>query len=397
MILTSSTDPGGLVGEPRSIIPLRLDKASRELINQAVPNAVSIQVAELDKGLSGATVWLTEWSMKHGVRSAPHVMKIDAFKKLSDEKRRVDEYVAGVDPATGHIALFGPVDADTSGEPERGLLRQAYIGASQTGPISLRAWIRQFTDGGLRLSSEAIERAQKAVRAKVSQLYTKRMQLWYEASRAAGAYSEGSIAQELTRRMRHRDKLTAMVQTLGSIGIAQSLEQRRLASYEETHETIGRLLERHDQFPYGLIHGDLHSQNVLIHNDDQIHLIDFAWAGYGWRALDFLMLECSLKFLVAPNDAGIDDLLEAERLLDERTGEHETFQELDSRICGAELRIITAAVAEIRRLAHALSAVRDQDQYRRGLIAMSAMLGGFPQLHRSFLIHSLCYHVSRFR
>ncbi len=131
----SATNPNDLSGfssvpqptgsTPASIIPLGLDEVSRRLIYRAVPNALSIQVAPLDKGLSGATVWLTEWSMQYGVRSAPHVLKIDTYEKLQAEKQRVDEYVAAVDPATGHIALFGPESPDTAGQPARGLLRQA--------------------------------------------------------------------------------------------------------------------------------------------------------------------------------------------------------------------------------------------------------------------------------
>jgi hypothetical protein len=390
---STSSDDSHLSGSSQSpsIIPLGLDEPARRLIYQAIPNAVSIRVAPLDKGLSGASIWLTEWSMHHGVRSAPHVLKIDDYAKLQEEKRRVDEFVSAADPAMGHIALFGPVDSDSA--PARGLLRQAYIGNSAAGPISFRNWVDKQIKDLTPLTVSGIEAAQQAVARKVEQLYCDRMKHW--RSESLQSSQPGTIREQLSRRLKHLETLRVTIELLGAEGLNQSLEHHELPRYGDVLTMIDPLLSQEDQFSYGLIHGDLHSQNVLVDDRDDLHLIDFAWAGYGWRAVDFLMLECSLKFLVAPNDAGVSDLLELERLIDSETSKDPKFESLDNRICGAELRIIASAVRKIRELALAGSAVHNLDQFRRGLIALSATLGGFPQLHRSFLVHSICYHASR--
>jgi hypothetical protein len=216
-----------------SIIPLGVDEASRKLIYQAIPNAISIRIAPLDKGLSGATIWLADWSMHHSVRSAPHVLKIDAFEKLQEEKRRVDDYVAAVDPSTGHIALFGPVDGETSGEPARGLLRQGYIGNAANGPISLRNWMQRLTSNGGNSfsSSAAIEDAQRSARARIKQLYRERMQLWHTGPLASEERHCGNIRNELSRRLKHFNKLTTMIQALGSRGIEESLQKYGLSEH----------------------------------------------------------------------------------------------------------------------------------------------------------------------
>lgn len=188
-----------------------------------------------------------------------------------------------------------------------------------------------------------------------------------------------------------------MMDILGVESLERSFERRGLPTLPETERKIEQVLGQPETFSYGLVHGDLHSQNVLVDDHDDLHLIDFAWSGYGWRALDFLMLECSLKFLLAPNDAEIDDLLEMERLLDGGTDPNTSFSEMSDRLCGSELRVVASGIAEIRRQAIELGAVSNSEQYRRGILAMTSVLGAFPQLHRWFLAHSLAYHVGRIR
>jgi serine/threonine protein kinase len=200
---------------------------------------------------------------------------------------------------------------------------------------------------------------------------------------------------ELERRLKYLPQLGKMITTLGRKAIGNSLAEFGLLNISCFTKALESVLDAPLALPYGLIHGDLRSQNVLVDDEEGLHLIDFAWAGFGWRALDFLMLECSLKFLVAPNDSDLHALMQMEKIVDERLDPNEPFESLDEFVCGSELRIIAAGVAEIRRQALSLGAATDIEQYRRGLIAMSATLCGFPQLHRSFLIHSLAFHAQR--
>jgi serine/threonine protein kinase len=151
-------------------------------------------------------------------------------------------------------------------------------------------------------------------KTKVADLYKRRMQLW----RGTG-HRTSTLADEMARRLKHRDEMPVMLQSLGQDAVSRSLEQYSLPGLEIIQNIVDSILASDYDLPTGLIHGDLHSQNILVDDRDELHLIDFAWAGYGWPALDFLMLECSLKFPVVPNDAGVAELLQMERVLDQPT------------------------------------------------------------------------------
>lgn len=152
--------------------------------------------------------------------------------------------------------------------------------------------------------------------------------------------------------------------------------------------------DQREEFPLGLTHGDLHAQNVLVSNDS-LQLIDFAWARYGWKALDFLMLECSLKFLVVPAECRLEDLVHLEALIETGTRADQRWLELEDRPYTRYLQILAAALGAIRGQAIAWKAVTDFEQYRRGLIVLMSCLGSYPGLNRNFLAHSLAYHVSK--
>lgn len=55
----------------------------------------------------------------------------------------------------------------------------------------------------------------------------------------------------------------------------------------------------HPVYPY-LVHGDLHARNLMLSIDDpaKTELIDFGWVHYGHPAKDFVLMECTLKYML---------------------------------------------------------------------------------------------------
>jgi hypothetical protein len=64
------------------------------------------------------------------------------------------------------------------------------------------------------------------------------------------------------------------------------------------------------------VHGDLHPSNVLIDQERKPRLIDFAWGHQRAHVLkDFVLLECSLRFLHFPKYAHLDTQLSVDQAL----------------------------------------------------------------------------------
>ena len=67
------------------------------------------------------------------------------------------------------------------------------------------------------------------------------------------------------------------------------------------------------------IHGDLHANNVIIDNNKNTRLIDFAWAKQeGHFLIDFVLMENSIRFLLFPKYLNLkDQLIIDEKLMSE--------------------------------------------------------------------------------
>jgi serine/threonine protein kinase len=61
-------------------------------------------------------------------------------------------------------------------------------------------------------------------------------------------------------------------------------------------------------------HGDLHPHNIVIDENKNPHLIDFAWANVEHHFLvDFSLMECSLRFATLPNHLSTELLLKHDK------------------------------------------------------------------------------------
>ncbi len=348
----------------------------------ACPNARQIYLAPLDKGLSGASVWLARWSIS-GASSKLHVFKIGDYKKLERERNAAATIAAPLEQRFPDMELCPASPARRGLLAQVGLLRQEFLGDTSGDVVNLRRWIGQ--------------RARNAdeVRTMIRTLYANRMRSWHPPD---GSFPAARITLEAATDRWGSATLRGPASQIGKRELDASLSQLTTADLASISKVCALLRKRKEEVAIGPVHGDLHSQNILVANG-RLELIDFALTGEKWRALDFLMLECSLKFLVSPAHARLRDLLEidevAEPALQRKTPR---LASLRSRLLGRELEKIAAGVAEVRRQALLTGAVTDGDQYRRGLVLMTAGLADLPEpINRLFLFHSLGWQTMRVR
>ena len=113
-----------------------------------------------------------------------------------------------------------------------------------------------------------------------------------------------------------------------------------------------------------------------------------------WRAVDFLMMECSLKFLVAPHNARLDDLLRMEQAIDsEPSRSRRGAAPLARCMLRSELEVVTEAVRSVRACAVDTRAVSTMRAYRAGLALMPAGHTTMPGLNQLYLLHSLAFYA----
>ncbi len=273
---------------------IQLDGISDEerlLLLSILPrNAEQLWVSGLDKGLSGSNVFSVRYSDTSGGHSKPFVVKIGALDKIDAESaatlRFAAPYLHGVEtPVCRRGEQFGLI-----GQELRNLTGHA-------SPESLRMFLRNSD-----LGAEVIRR-----------LLEERLDPWYSRSGAAQALPvAGLMADYLTKGPRD----VSSVLPDGWQDLTTWVRQIAGCGWEHTADVTAGVLAGTVDTPVCIIHGDLHSQNVLV--DPVSHEcwpIDFAWCRESSPLLDLAMLECSLKFLAFPGRSDLRALLEIEARL----------------------------------------------------------------------------------
>ena len=356
---------------------LDLGDDERALICRSCPGARVIYLAGMDKGLSGSHVWRARWSLG-GALSKDHVLKIGPRTKLRREYEAYSSIASVIDPGSPHMALF-----DADGDPQAAL-RQEFATAPGGNSVSLRTAMR-----GLKHPADA--------GALIDTLFRVRMARWHFHRSAEVERRAEPLEVALGWWLSHLDLPTAVAQ-IGDDGVAVSLKRLGLLPLADVFGWVHRVLSHDEDVSIGPVHGDLHAQNVLVGSGGELTLIDFGWTSRSWRAVDFLMLECSLKFLVSPPSARLEDLLLVEQLLEDAVGtwDYGDWERLVPYIHGRELAKLGAALQAVRTCATESGAVGDVSQYRRGLVALTAALASLPHdINRVFLLHSLAYQAQR--
>ncbi|HEX3923260.1 MAG TPA: phosphotransferase [Streptosporangiaceae bacterium] len=273
---------------------IQLDGISEEerlLLLSILPrNAEQLWVSRLDKGLSGSNVFSVRYSDGSGGHSKPFVVKIGALSKSDAESaatlRFAAPYLHGVEmPIVRRGERFGLI-----GQELRNLTRHA-------SPESLRMFLRN-SDFGVEV---------------VRRLLEERLDPWYSRS---GAVESLSVAGLMSDYLTKGPPDVNSVLPEGWQDLTTWVRQIAGCGWEQTADVTVDVLAGTVATPVCIIHGDLHSQNVLV--DPVSHEcwpIDFAWCRESSPLLDLAMLECSLKFLAFPRRSDLRALLEIEARL----------------------------------------------------------------------------------
>jgi hypothetical protein len=355
---------------------LNLDNCSRKLIALACKDATTIKLAPIDKGLSGASVWLAQWEMPNGFQTKFHVFKIGDKKKLSREYEGITNIAAVIERGFPHFAFYLDESLDIA------LLRQEFMGEDDGTSNNLKNFIHECNDP-------------RSVINVIQNLYSQRMAEWHSPS-INNKKKMVRLSEALDWWVIRAD-LKSAANKIGFQALDNILAKKFGLSINLIERKIQAICQETIPIQIGPVHGDLHAQNVLIDSKGNLQLIDFGWTGLKWRAVDFLMMECSLKFLVSPPHARIEDLILLEKTLEQCWDceiENINWSNLDNSIHGKDLIKIASAIGAVRRCAKELGAIQSNKQYRLGLILLTAGLTSMPKLiNRVFMFHSLSYHL----
>lgn len=334
-----------------------------------------VELAPLDKGLSGSDVLLGRWDIS-GTPSKFHVFKIGDPKKLKHEFDAISKIAAPL------VKNFPNVNFKRSADRKHGILSQEFMGESDGSTRSLRQYIEAASD-------------ESQVTSILNRLYNERIIDWIPPETPKPIIT--TVRTELNSWIKKGD-LSHAVKEVGEPGIRRSLLDQFDLKFEELEKLSALAFSSQISVEKGPVHGDLHAQNVIVDLSERISLIDFGWTAVRWRAIDYLWLECSLKFVVASPYASIVDLIAMEEIIDSAWDSSSLdTSTLDGRLLSPSLKNIAAGVDVIRRNARQhLPSLTLQD-YRKGLIAMAHALTTFPKLNRVYLMHSMARNAVALR
>jgi hypothetical protein len=336
-----------------------LDAESRALVLSTLPEGTgSVFARPMDKGLSGARVLAVRYRFDH-MWTKSFVVKIGDIRKLEQEAEAMEELVApfipGIERPVFRIAH------------SKAILVQELRGL-ETEPHSLRVHIRQV-DG-----SDAV----------VTRLLNSRLDSWYQRNpspvtqvgvREAFAWhlskAPGTIAAAVPDGW---DDWWARLPAMTGLPPA-------------TEGDLEDLLDSRFAARLGVMHGDLHTQNVIVDpQTNECWPIDFGWCAKGFPALiDLAMLECSIKFLAMPMRADLTNLIILELSLASSFLDPEF---LDGVPYSQEINRCVKAIVAVRRYAAESLSCTEQD-YSTALAAMTYALSGHSGLNRPYVLASL--------
>ncbi len=339
-----------------------LSEEEADLMLSALPSdAGRLWLEPLDKGLSGSKVFAARYERPHVSKSKPFVMKVGPRAKIDAEATAVELFAA---------PLISGVESPV------------YRRGSALGLIvqELRG-LRGNTLTSLRNAARSSPNAGELVRA----ILAERLAPWYLQGDAA---QEDFVVGELLKPYLARGpshgpgpfpppwkELHAWVHELTS------------CPWENYKPMIEEFRRTVISSPSTIVHGDLHSQNVLVDETyRECWPIDFAWTrDHSSPLVDLAMLECSLKFLAIPMRSDLRALLPLELGL-----ARQAFPELAMRSIpyGIEIGHVLSAIREVRRFA-----LEDLglpfDAYIPVLSVMTYSLATHPGLNTPYVLASL--------
>jgi hypothetical protein len=344
----------------------------RALISRAVNHSARVYLAPMDKGLSGSNVWQARWLLEDNNPSKLSVFKIGPAQKITKEY----EAMAHVATAVGDMPAFLKyVDA----KHDRALLLLQFQGSTTPGneAFSLRNYVRR----------PIYHSTPDTVCQVIDRLYCERMQSWHYVSRNLTTRNR-TIGAEVPR-WKSKIDLERAAAEIGLNALNADLMRTHGVTVGDLAKNVETILNDKREMRWGPIHGDLHAANVNLDESLNVYLIDYGDTRFGWRALDFIILEAAIKFAAAPNHAPISALLECERSIDVSDANGLSY---DNLLYGDGLQKVSMAARAIRRHCLASGAEAQFANYRAGLICVAAAFTSIEWLvNRRFLFHSIAY------
>ena len=338
-----------------------LTEEQRYLLLSTIPaETARVWISPLDKGLSGSTVILVRFSGTSGICSKQFVAKLGESPKLERELQAVQEVALPFIPG-----ISAPVFRKG---PSMSILLQDFAGLGNHRVLdSFRNYSRTNAD-----CDRLIDR-----------LFTVRFANWYahplpeqcqfQLKSLFSWYLTKAPTPNLVYPDRWRDLQDDVKAFCGM-------------DWSGVPSQLSVLLERSIQSPKTPVHGDLHSQNILVDDTSECWPIDFAWARMDSSPLiDLAMLECSLKYLAIPAQTELFSLLRLELALLANP-----FSEppLGNIPCAAEIGNIFRGIVALRRLASEHFHI-DITDYLRGVAVMTYCSAAHPRLNRPYLLSCL--------
>jgi hypothetical protein len=334
---------------------------SELVLSTLPPHSNRIYLNPLDKGLSGSKVFAGRYQVNKKLRSKPFVFKIGPIKKI---QREYDAIVKFVEP------LIQGIEAPILRRgKDKGLLIQVIAGLSANSELqSLKEYVRTNKNGDDVLT----------------RLLSDRLAGWYNGEHGASPVKH-SLKKMFKWYLQKVTKPDPYPKDWNDLkGWVQGLTHLRWGSVPEV---MNSLKETEVSSRSCIVHGDLHSQNVLIDEKGECWPIDFGWCHQrSSPLLDFTMLECSLKFLAIHQRSDlrsailIEDVLARDGLPD--------FRKIGKIPYRDEIENVLRAVLAVRRFAFGAMKIKFED-YRKALCLMTYVHATHPQLNRPFILASL--------
>jgi hypothetical protein len=245
------------------------------LFQRAFADCKTLALYKLAGGLSAAVycAYAHLPAANAGTRPLPFFIKIDSRQKIDEEEDRYERFVDGFVPFNNRPQLARGRCWNSS---TLGILVGSFVDESE--PL----WDALRRDMGAAAIHSLFDRALRAWRL---QAFTNPAYL-SSAKYAQHTMLDSLEPREERERLLRSDRVPASQDQLAT----QLGSRRSVAEVARVLSVLGPIRHR-----VGIIHGDLHSQNIRVHDGNSI-LIDFSRACVGPLALDPAALEIDLVF-----------------------------------------------------------------------------------------------------
>jgi len=349
-------------------LPILVDGLTREetlLALSTLPRgANSLSLAPLDKGLSASKVFAAKFDAGNRRVSKVFVMKLGARNKIAREAEALETLVA--------VTLPGSAPPVYRLGPNIGVVVQDLAGLTPSAKLT-----------SFRHYSRTSPRSDQII----FRLFRERFRNWY--------FSEDET-DPVTVRLSDAFARYLAKSGGGALFPEGWSELKQWVQEESGHDwsavrpAYESALNHTVLTPSCIVHGDLHSQNILVDDNEECWPIDFAWCHENATPLvDLVMLECSLKFLAIPRRSDLRVLIRIEVALAQSYRDVPSTGNVPYR---DEIANVLRALAAVREVAATDFGFAFGD-YQRALFLMNYALVNHPQLNRPYALASLQIHA----